>query len=463
MSQTPSPLSGRPLDRTYVPTTGVPARLVLPKPDCFTLSCGAAVRLLERHDLPVVAVEALLPGGAGATPVAHAGLATLTADMLDEGAGGRSALALARTLEGLGAGFDSVAGYEDSRVRLWVLSPRLPEALSVMADVLMRPTLASDELDRVRCERMDTVLQLRDEPGSLAGDALASLLYGPGHPWGQSLLGTRASLGGITRDDVVRYHAERYQPGNITFVVAGDVTEAVLRELLEERFAGWEGRTESSGIECAVPEPDGTVVHVLDRPRAAQSEVRVGRISASRCTPDYFSVVALNTILGGAFTSRLNARLREEKGFTYGAHSTFHMRRSPGPFIARAAVHTPVTDQTVRVILEELTRLVEEPVPEGELERAKRYVALRLPQAFEALGDLVTRIAEQVLYGLPEDYWATYVPQLLAVDRQEVRAAAQRYLDPQSMTVLVVGDRAAIEERLRGLEIPVRLLTEEAA
>ena len=207
MSQTPSPLSGRPLDRTYVPTTGVPARLVLPEPDCFTLSCGAAVRLLERHDLPVVAVEALLPGGAGATPVAHAGLATLTADMLDEGAGGRSALALARTLEGLGAGFDSVAGYEDSRVRLWVLSPRLPEALSVMADVLMRPTLASDELDRVRCERMDTVLQLRDEPGSLAGDALASLLYGPGHPWGQSLLGTRASLGGITRDDVVRYHA----------------------------------------------------------------------------------------------------------------------------------------------------------------------------------------------------------------------------------------------------------------
>ena len=463
MSQAPSPFSGRLHDRTSVPSTGVPARLVLPEPARFTLSCGASVRLLERHDLPAVAVEALLPGGAGSAPAAHAGLAALTADMLDEGAGGRSALGLARTLERLGAGFDSVAGYEDSRVRLWVLSPRLPEALSVMADVLMRPTLASDDLERVRCERMDAVLQLRDEPGTLASDALASLLYGRGHPWGQSLLGTRMSLGGITRDDVVRYHTERYQPGNTTFVVAGDVREAVLRELLEERFAGWEQGTELNDVESAVPEPDNTVIHVLDRPHAAQSEVRVGRVGASRSAPDYFSVVALNTILGGAFTSRLNTRLREEKGFTYSAHSTFHMRRSPGPFIARAAVHTPVTDQTVRVFLEELTRLVEEPVPAEELEHAKRYVALRLPQAFEALGDLVTRVAEQVLYGLPEDYWATYVPRLLAVDRQDVQAAAQRYLDPRSMTVVVVGDRAAVEERLRGLEIPVRVLTEQTA
>ena len=237
------------LDRTRVPVSGAPAGLVFPEPASFTLSCGATVCLVERHDLPAVVVEALLPGGASTLSAGHAGLATLTADMLDEGAGGRSALVLARTLEGLGASLESVAGHEDSHVRMWALSSRFAEALALMADVLVRPTLARDDLERVRGERMDAARQLRDDPGTLAADTLASLLYGPDHPWGQSLLGTQSSLAAITHEDVVRYHKERYQPGNLTLVVAGDVTKSVLGEVLEEGLAGWERGVELDHVD----------------------------------------------------------------------------------------------------------------------------------------------------------------------------------------------------------------------
>jgi zinc protease len=204
------------------------------------------------------------------------------------------------------------------------------------------------------------------------------------------------------------------------------------------------------------------VIHLVDRPGAAQSEIRVGRVAVARSTPDYFPLVVLNTVLGGAFTSRLNAKLREEKGFTYGARSGFHTRCAPGPFVARAAVHTPVTDQAIGVFLEELEALIDEPIPDEELERAQHYVALRLPQRFETLGDLVARMAEQTLYDLPDDYWVRYVPQLLAVDAAQVREAARRHLDPRRMTVVVVGDRAAIERPMRALGLPVVVLEEEA-
>jgi zinc protease len=453
----------RPLDRTAPPLLEAPGPLVLPPPTRFTLACGADVVLAERHDLPLVAVELLAPGGASAVPASSAGLASLTADMLDEGAGSRSALELALELEGLGAALGSAAGYDDGHVTLVALRARFAEALTLMTDVVVRPTFDAEELERVRQERIDLSLQLSDQPRSLANDALGMALFGAAHPWGPPLLGTRASLAALTRAQVVGFHAEHYHAGNATFLVAGDVTEPELRDLLEARLAGWGAGAASRCTVPAAPAPDRTRVLIVDRPGSAQSEIRVGRVAVARSAPDFFPIVVLNTVLGGAFTSRLNAKLREEKGFTYGARSGFHTRCAPGPFVARAAVHTPVTDQAVAVFLEELDGLVRQPVPEEELERAKRYAALRLPQRFETVGDLVARMAEQALYDLPDDYWASYVPRLLAVDAAQVHAAARRHLDPSRMTVVVVGDRSVIERPLRALGMPVEVLPEETS
>jgi predicted Zn-dependent peptidase len=194
-------------------------------------------------------------------------------------------------------------------------------------------------------------------------------------------------------------------------------------------------------------------IHIVDRPEAPQSELRVGRVAAARSTPDYFALTVMNTILGGAFTSRLNTKLREEKGHTYGAGSGFSMRRAPGPFVAQAAVHTPVTHEALADVLHEIGRMGEEHVEPAELERAKRYVALRLPQRFESVTDITARLSEIALYDLPDDYFASYVDRIMAVTAEDVRSAAERHLDPGRMVAVVAGDRQAIEEPLRALGI----------
>jgi zinc protease len=305
------------------------------------------------------------------------------------------------------------------------------------------------------------VLQLAEEPRSLANNAFAWALYGGAHPWGPPLLGTRRTLAALTRADAVAFHHERYHAGNAVVLAAGDVTEDELRSLLEPRLGGWERRAAPAPVAPAPPREEPAAIHIVDRPGAAQSEIRVGRIAAERSTPDYFPLIVLNTVLGGSFTSRLNAVLREEKGFTYGAHSGFATRKRPGPFTAQAAVHTPATAEAAMVFLNEIEKMREEEVPPAELERARSYVALRLPQRFETPGDLIARLSEQALYGLPDDYWSRYVPELMAVDGTRVLAAARRHLDPRGMAVVVSGDRAAIEGPLRALGLPVHVLPTE--
>jgi zinc protease len=440
---------------------GPPPPLRLPAAERFALSNGVPVLLIEKHDLPLVAVELLFPGGASNVAPERAGLAGLTLDMLDEGAGERSALALSAELERLGATLHPAAGYDASHVELLALRRRLGATLDLLADVVRRPAFAEREVERVRQERIDLSLELLAEPRSVANDAFARTLYGGGHPWGPPLLGSRASLAELEPADVAEYHERHHHAGSATVVVAGDVERGELAELLEERFGSWERRA-APALELPVPPAlDRARIRLIDRPDAAQSELRVGCVAAERRAPDHFAVIVLNTVLGGAFTSRLNAKLREEKGFTYGARSGFHARRWPGPFVAQCAVHTPVTHEAVRVILEEIERLREEPVPDEELARAKSYVALRLPQRFETVEDLVGRVAEQVQYGLPDDYWDGYVPRLLAVDADAVREAARRYLDPRRMAVVVDGDRSAVEGPLKALGLPLELIEEE--
>ncbi len=452
-------MSLAPLDRTRAPEPGPLPAIVLPDLRRFSLSNGLPVLLAEKHELPLVAIEVLCPGGAGAVAPARAGLASFTADMLDEGAGERSALAFAAELERLGASLHTGAGYDGSHVEMLVLKPRLEEGLDLLADLLLRPTFPEHDLERVRRERIDLALQLLDQPSSVANDVLAGVLYGAGHPWGPPLLGTGATLTGLGRADVVAYHVERYHAGNATVVVAGDVTASELEALLEPRLGGWRRGTASPVSLPPAPAVEHATIHLVDRPGAAQSEIRVGRVALARASEDYFTALVLNTVLGGAFTSRLNAKLREEKGFTYGAYSGFHTRSAPGPFVAQAAVHTPVTHHAVGVFLEEIERLREEPVPEDELARAKSYAALRLPQRFETVEDLVARVAEQVLYDLPDDYWRTYVTKLLAVDAAAVQAAARRHLDPRHMAVVVDGDREAVEGPLKSMGLPVATVT----
>ncbi|HKJ02716.1 MAG TPA: pitrilysin family protein, partial [Longimicrobiales bacterium] len=377
------------LDRTVVPEVGPPESLELPEIQDYNLDNGLRVVLVERTALPLVSMELQFRGGAAAHLPAKAGLAGLTADMLDEGTTTRTALEIADAVDLLGASLSSTAGYDASQLRLSVLRSRFQEALDILADVVRRPTFPEADLERLRRERLSRVIQRSDVPAALADDAFTAVLYGADNPYGVSLLGTRATLESLTRDDVVAFHRERYAPGQATLVIAGDIHREDLDDYLAQAFAGWSGRGVDPDPIPAAPARAQRTIYLVDKPGAAQSEVRVGRVGVGRDSDAYYPLSVMNTVLGGSFTSRLNAKLREEKGYTYGAGSFFDLRRAPGPFEASAAVATSVTDSAVVDFVREIDRMASEAVPEKELDRARNYLALRLPQRFESVDDVV--------------------------------------------------------------------------
>ncbi len=449
------------LDRTVPPETGSPPAVSLPQATEFSLGNGLRVVLVEKHEVPVVAIELQLRGGASAETRGQAGLSALTADLLDEGTASRSAMEIAGEIERLGASFSSFAGRDASRVRMSVVSGRLGPSLAIFGEVVREASFPEREIERVRTEQLTRILQGRDEPRVLADNALAHVLYGDAHPYGQPVIGTEASVASLTRDHVLDFYRGRYHAGNATLVVAGDVSQETLEPLLETVLGSWRSAAAAVADGAAQRGPDATGVYLVDKPGAAQSEIRVGRVATDRRTDDFYRLTVLNTVLGGSFTSRLNMRLREEKGFTYGARSGFALRRMAGPFVAGSAVHTPVTDSAVVEFLGEIRRMADEPVPVEELERARNFVALRLPQSFETVSDLASRVSDLVLHELPLDYYDAYVDAVLAVTSADVQAAAQRYLSG-GFAIVVVGDRSVVEAPLRALGAgPVEVLEPE--
>lgn len=439
------------LDRTVVPDVGDPLSLEFPEIQDYTLDNGLRVVLVERHALPLVSLELQFRGGASAHPAEQAGLAALTADMLDEGTATRSALEIADAIDLLGATLSSTAGYDASQLRLSVLRTRFPDALDILADVVLHPAFPEPDLERVRQERLARIIQRSDVPGALADNAFIHVLYGADHPYGVPLIGTEESLRTLTRGDVSAFFTQRYAPGQATLIVAGDVAREDLDALLAEAFAGWRGAGEDPPVLPEVAVRTERTLYLVNKDDAAQSEVRVGRVAVGRSTADYYPLSVLNTVLGGSFTSRLNSKLREEKGYTYGAGSFFDMRKIPGPFEAASAVATPVTDSAVADFVVEIDRMRDEVVPDAELDRARNYVALQLPQRFESLDDVVRRLSELALYGVPLDFYEGYVEGVEAVSAVDIRRAAAAHLGTDRMVIVIAGDLSVIEEPVRSL------------
>jgi predicted Zn-dependent peptidase len=439
-------------DRSRPPELGPPPRLDLPDIQRFTLANGLPVLLMENHRVPVVEVVLAVRAGAVDEPLGKEGLASMTAAMLDEGAGSRTALEVADAIDFLGAALATSSGQHATFVTLHAPLSKLPDALPVMADVALRPAFPDEELERQRVERLTTLLQWRDDPGRIAPVALADALYGPGHPYGRLTMGNAASLASLGAEDLRAFHAERFHSGAATLIVVGDVTRATIEPLLASAFGRWRAGTTSSGELPAAPQVEQREVWIVDKPGAPQSEIRIGRIGVERLTEDYHEIVVMNTILGGSFTSRLNQRLREERGYSYGAVSGFDFRPAPGPFVAAAAVQTAVTDSALAVFLREISGILER-VPEAELQRAKNYLALGYPQSFETVASTAGALTEISLYDLPLDTLDRFIDEIMGVTSQDVERVARRYLDPDRVAIIVVGDRSVIEPGIRALNL----------
>jgi len=447
-------------DRTHPPQPGPPAALKLPAIQKEKLSNGLAVWMVEDHKVPVAQVNLVVFSGTANDPPGKYGVASFTAAMLEEGAGSRSALEIADAVDYLGADLNAATTQDLSAVRLHVPVARLADALPIMADVALRPTFPREEVDRERQQRLTSLLQGRDDPPTIAAVAFSRVLYGKGHRYGTPQMGTAETIKTFTSDDLRGFYAATFRPENATLLAVGDFNAATLVPLLEKQFGSWKAAATAASEKLpAAEQPTSRQVFLVDKPGAPQSQIRIGAIGVPRSTPDYFPITVMNTILGGSFTSRLNNNLREVHGYAYGAGSGFDMRGGPGPFAASAGVQTDKTAEALTEFFNELNGILK-PVPAEELARAKNYVSLRYPSAFETTGDISRRLEDALVYHLPDDYFAKYVQNIQAVTAADVQRVAQKYIQPGRVIVIIVGDLKTIEPGIRALNLgPIKTLS----
>ena len=439
------------VDRSKPPTLPPAPALNLPEIQTVTLPNGLTLAVVEMHKVPVVDVQVLVDAGAARDPADLPGLATFTALMLQQGAGTRGVLDVADETAFLGAQLNTTATLDGAVASLHVPRRRLEAALDLLADVVLRPTFPDSEVARQRELRGAQLVQQRDEPVAVANVAFPAIVYGPGHPYGHPLNGTDAATAALTRDRVAAFYRAYYRPNAARVLMVGDITLAQARGLVAARFGAWP-QGEVAGLAAgSAPAPAGRAVYLIDKPGAAQSVIRIGHVGPARSTPDWYALEVLNTILGGAFTSRLNQNLRETHGYTYGAFSQFAARRLAGAFVALASVVTAKTDSSLVEFLKELRRIRDEPVPDAELAKAKAYVTLGLPGDFETTGGAAARFRDVLGYGLPLDYYDRYIERVGAVTAVDVQRVARQYIDPDHFDIVVVGDKAQIEAGIKAL------------
>jgi predicted Zn-dependent peptidase len=350
----------------------------------------------------------------------------------------------------IGAQLDADIGPDSALLTVTALSRFTSRALTLLADMVVRPALREEDFQRVRQLRLHRLTQLRDMPGAVADRTFVRLLYGS-HPYGHTPLGGQESLASMRVDDVRAFHAGAIRPSEATLVVVGDCEHSEVLAVAAETFANWTGAASAAPpIAAELPEP--ARLNVVPRPRAPQSELRIGHVAAARSTPDYHALVAANMVLGGQFVSRINLNLREDKGYTYGARTSFDFRRLPGPFALQVSVQTAVTGRAVEESFSELAGIRGiRPVTPGELALGVAALTRGYARNFETAEQVARAVTQIALYDLPDTYFADFVPRVERLTVDDVTRAAEQYLHPDRMITLIVGDVDAIAPDLARL------------
>jgi zinc protease len=421
-------------------------RVKLPKPIEAKLKNGLTVLILEDHRAPFVTLQ-LHIGGAGALfePADMAGLANATAHMLREGTQSRSSIEIAEEIDRLGAalGAGTSFGSPDTVLGASGLSDNFDDWFGVAVDVLLHPSFPTDELEKFKQRQRVQLREQRSAANFLVNERFNRAVYGE-HP-AAIVSPTAQSVDHLTQDVLIKWHRERYAPQNAILGVAGDVRANELIAKLEKRLAGWK----NSEVEQTWPRDPtavkGRKVLLVNRPNSVKTTLALGNIAIDRLSPDYTAMVVMNHVLGGGASSRLFLNLREEKGYTYGVYSDFSALRYPGPWRAGGNMRTEVTADALAEFFREIRRIREEKVPVGELEASKRSIvasfALTLEQPTRALGFAVA--AKQ--YNLPANYWDAYPTKIMAVTAADVQRVARKYLEPNALQLVAVGDANKIQ------------------
>ncbi len=428
------------------PRLGPQSSFTFPAARSFRLKNGLRVVLVPKADLPLVRLRLAMPCGTSSDPHGLAGVSYLTARLLDRGAGKRSALQLSGAQQDLGATISAWADQDNTQLLVSTLRRNLGKSLDLFADMLLRPRLSKAELARLKKEVRARVQQRRAQPAQTGHLALKAAVFG-WHPYGRALLPLPDQLGILKSEHLRAFHDSCYRPRGAVLVASGDLSAPELRALLEQRLAGWSGQAPSPKAP-AIPPGNPPRLVLIDRPGATQSVIKVGHLCPPRTSKQYAAMELLNTALGGSFTSRLNQNLREKNGFTYGVRSQFLVRRERGLFACSTAVATKDTVPALVEMLHELKGISTRPLTRAELTKARRLLVEEQPGRAETVGGLVAAYADLASHGLPLTRLNSLPKELAGFTSAQLAITARRLIRPGALTIVVVGDLAAIRPAL---------------
>jgi len=442
------------LDRTKIPPAGPTPVLRVPTWTKTQLPNGAMLIVSERHNLPLVSFNITFIGGSNQfEQTAKRGLAAMTASMLTEGTTTRSGDQLSDALQLLGTNVGANVGGEEGSIGFVSTTKNFDATLTILADMMLNSTFPAEALERLRGRTLVNLTQAKDQPTIVGAQVFAKILYGGAHPYGQRT--TEASVKAITRDDVVAFQKAYFQPGRAIITIVGDVTPAKAKAAVEKGLATWTKAGDKPSFEYPkLPELQPAKIYLVDKPGAAQSVFNIGLPGPPRNTPDYFALQVLNTILGGQFQSRLNANIREQKGYSYGVNSNFGYGKGPGAFRAGGSIFSGKTDAALVEFMKELKGIAgEKPITDDEIKTAKESLIQGLPQRFASVSAISNAITSLVVQGLPDDYYQTFAKNVSAVTKEDLLRVAKRYIDLEHLAIVIVGDRASVEGPLKALGI----------
>ena len=440
------------LDRSRAPAPTKAYPFHFPEVERTRLANGLELFTARHGSVPLVTARIVLDAGVTREPAELAGVAHLVAHTIDAGTTHKDAERLSWELELLGAHLEVSTGFDGTAISVTAATARVPQALALLYEMITDARFPETEVKRVRTEQLGEIEQRKSDPRSLASDQAIRFMYGAEATYGRSALGNVETVQRLTVGDVRSFYHDRYAPGTAALILVGALDDAAINAA-HESFADW------SAEPAPVPAPDygsgvnSTGVHLIDRAGSVQSEIRLGHPGPTRADPDYFALQVVNSILGGAFTSRLNMSLREKHGFTYGVRSQFAFRRGPGPFIISTAVASEMTAKAIEETLREIELLNDDGPTDEEMQNTIDYLTGVMPLELQTTDQLAGKLSEIFIYGLPDDYFATYRSQIAGVTREHALRAFRQHIRRNDFTCVVVGDPAAIEEPLKSLNL----------
>ncbi|MBZ5543884.1 MAG: insulinase family protein [Acidobacteriia bacterium] len=441
--------------RDYPPEVPPPKPIVLPVPRVLELPNGLKVVVIERRSLPLVTLRLVVKSGAEADAPGLAGTAQLVAGLLSQGTARRSAWEIADAVDSAGGTLETGADWDNSYVALTVLSDHTEQAFDLVADMVLHPRFAREELERRRKQTLSALEVLYEDPSYLADTVFDRLIFA-GTPYSHPADGTPETVSQINQANLRGFHAQNYRPGNSILAVVGDVKDDEVSRLAEKSFGGWQGATGKRGGEPILPTATQEQrLVVIDKPDAVQTEIRAGNLAVRRASDDYYALTVANQVLGGPAANRHLKALRTRQGLTYGASSELVCQETAGDWVAKTSTRTAETIRSLNLVLEEMKRLHDDRVSGAELRTAQSYLIGHLALEFETSDDMASQMLELMVYHLPLDYWNRFPEEIQALGAENVSSVTRHYLDRDRSVIVLVGNAGAFKKELKRFGIPV--------